>query len=148
MVSIVKQEPQEILDFISKWGDGVYWGNEQSLPKYIDYYLGIRRIFILRNHVKHIMGIAAVTMHSTPPLTDEDSLKDDPNGTILVVHGIVVHGLLRHSSVMKFMLAKWVQLFPRIKMIMYRRHSKGGDWKVMPIEKILGTIRRKDEFRK
>ena len=125
----------ELIEFIDKNGREVYDGTLEQVDDWIDYFASIRRLFILRNQYGKICAIACGVHMAT---IDPDNLfKDEPKGNILMVHGLVVHTKLRHKNTLSIMLKEWVKLFPKLEFILFTRHYKGGDYKIIPIHKFL-----------
>lgn len=126
----------EVIKFINDNGPEVFVGDD--LEKYIDYFASIRRIFQLREEHGRLIAVACCNnVSSLDFFVENEWPEEDPEGKILLVHGIVIHRKLRHMGLMRAMLERWVALFPSVEYIIFRRHSKGAEVKVMPVSKIL-----------
>jgi hypothetical protein len=131
-------EYDEIKSFIRKHGSQAYVGNWADLDKYLDHFASQRRIYILRDKRGRLAALACVNNVDNIDFIQSGELPvDNPNGEIAVVHGIVIHDNLKGKGIMSMMLKGWLGLFPNVKFLMFRRHARDGNYKLMPVSKIL-----------
>lgn len=133
-----REDIQEIIKFIDDNGREAFNVDDDELFRYLEYFLSIRKLFILRDKKKRIIGLACGVHITSPEFIAKHTFPvDTADGKILFINGIVIHKRLRNKNIMSTMLLKWLRLYSSLEYIMFNRGNKGKRIKVIDVRTIL-----------
>jgi len=140
IVNLSKREDiAEIIGFINDNGREAFNHiDDDELYEYLKYFLSIRKLFILRDKKKRILGIAVGVHIKSPEFIAKETFPvDTADGRILYINGIIIHKRIRHRNIMSTMLLKWLHIYPHLEYIMFKRYNKSNEIKVIDVRTIL-----------